>query len=70
MSTSFFILVLIFDRVGALGFLSLPDNENVRGNAGLLDQRLALQWVVNNIAAFGGDPSQVKCLIVLYAKIR
>ncbi|XP_036943123.1 acetylcholinesterase-like [Acanthopagrus latus] len=46
-------------RVGPLGFLSLPDNKNVRGNAGLLDQRLALQWVTNNIAAFGGDPSQV-----------
>lgn len=46
-------------RLGALGFLSLPDNEHVRGNAGLLDQRLALQWVANNIAAFGGDPSTV-----------
>uniref|UniRef100_A0A3Q3WB49 Carboxylic ester hydrolase n=1 Tax=Mola mola TaxID=94237 RepID=A0A3Q3WB49_MOLML len=46
-------------RVGVLGFLSLPDNQNVRGNAGLYDQNLALQWVVNNVAAFGGDPSQV-----------
>ncbi|XP_075891948.1 acetylcholinesterase-like isoform X1 [Nelusetta ayraudi] len=46
-------------RLGALGFLSLPDNDNVRGNAGLLDQRLAIQWVLDNIAAFGGDPSKV-----------
>ncbi|KAM6946339.1 acetylcholinesterase-like [Aplochiton taeniatus] len=46
-------------RVGALGFLSLPDNEGVRGNAGLLDQRLALQWVADNIAVFRGDPSKV-----------
>ncbi|XP_071352795.1 acetylcholinesterase-like [Trachinotus anak] len=46
-------------RLGAFGFLSLPDNNNIRGNAGLLDQRLALQWVANNIAAFGGDPSKV-----------
>ncbi|XP_029965176.1 acetylcholinesterase-like [Salarias fasciatus] len=46
-------------RVGALGFLSLPDNNNINGNAGLLDQRLALEWVSNNIAAFGGDPSKV-----------
>ncbi|XP_030600407.1 acetylcholinesterase isoform X1 [Archocentrus centrarchus] len=46
-------------RVGAFGFLSLPDNTNIRGNAGLLDQRLALKWVANNIAAFGGDPSKV-----------
>lgn len=46
-------------RLGALGFLSLPDNDNVRGNAGLLDQRLAIQWVLDNIAPFGGDPSKV-----------
>ncbi|XP_077467543.1 cholinesterase-like [Stigmatopora argus] len=45
-------------RLGALGFLALSDN-NIRGNAGLLDQRLALQWVANNIVNFGGDPSQV-----------
>lgn len=46
-------------RVGAFGFLSLPNNDNIRGNAGLLDQRLAMQWVADNIAAFGGDPSKV-----------
>uniref|UniRef100_A0A3Q1ESN3 Carboxylic ester hydrolase n=1 Tax=Acanthochromis polyacanthus TaxID=80966 RepID=A0A3Q1ESN3_9TELE len=46
-------------RLGAFGFLSLPENKNIKGNAGLLDQRLALQWVANNIAAFGGDPSKV-----------
>uniref|UniRef100_A0A8C6MA17 Carboxylic ester hydrolase n=1 Tax=Nothobranchius furzeri TaxID=105023 RepID=A0A8C6MA17_NOTFU len=46
-------------RVGAFGFLSLPNNHNIRGNAGLLDQRLALTWVAKNIAAFGGDPSKV-----------
>ncbi|XP_077423118.1 cholinesterase-like [Vanacampus margaritifer] len=45
-------------RIGALGFLALPDN-NIQGNAGLLDQRLALQWVASNIVAFGGDPSRV-----------
>lgn len=46
-------------RVGAFGFLSFRDNKNIKGNAGLLDQRLALEWVSNNIAAFGGDPSKV-----------
>lgn len=46
-------------RLGAFGFFSLPNNKNVKGNAGLLDQRMALEWVSNNIAAFGGDPSRV-----------
>ncbi|KAK0153769.1 Cholinesterase [Merluccius polli] len=45
--------------LGALGFLSLPGNDNIRGNAGLLDQQLALRWVADNIAFFGGDPSKV-----------
>lgn len=48
-----------FCRLGALGFLALPDNENIRGNAGLWDQRLAIQWTVRNIAAFGGNPAKV-----------
>ncbi|XP_077961162.1 cholinesterase [Gasterosteus aculeatus] len=46
-------------RVGAFGFLSFPDDKNFKGNAGLLDQRLALHWVAKNIAAFGGDSSKV-----------
>uniref|UniRef100_A0A8C5BMZ2 Carboxylic ester hydrolase n=1 Tax=Gadus morhua TaxID=8049 RepID=A0A8C5BMZ2_GADMO len=46
-------------RLGALGFLSLPENDNIRGNAGLLDQQLALRWVADNIAFFGGDSSKV-----------
>ncbi|KAM4889466.1 cholinesterase isoform 2-T2 [Thomomys bottae] len=46
-------------RVGALGFLALPGNPEAPGNAGLLDQQLALQWVQENIAAFGGNPQSV-----------
>ncbi|NWI43982.1 CHLE Cholinesterase, partial [Picathartes gymnocephalus] len=46
-------------RTGALGFLSLPGNQKAPGNAGLFDQRLALQWVQDNIAAFGGNPKSV-----------
>ncbi|XP_032553819.1 cholinesterase [Chiroxiphia lanceolata] len=46
-------------RVAALGFLALPGNLEAPGNAGLFDQRLALQWVQENIAAFGGNPKSV-----------
>ncbi|XP_053148719.1 cholinesterase-like [Hemicordylus capensis] len=44
-------------RLGALGFLSLP--PNAPGNAGLWDQNMALSWLKENIAAFGGDPARL-----------
>ena len=51
-------------RVGPLGFLAHPEltkesERGASGNYGLLDQIAALRWVQKNIAAFGGDPSQV-----------
>ncbi|XP_054924860.1 acetylcholinesterase-like [Dermacentor andersoni] len=45
-------------RVASLGFLSFG-NEHLPGNAGLYDQHLALRWVRENIAAFGGNPTRV-----------
>ncbi|MDG9695275.1 carboxylesterase family protein [Streptomyces sp. DH17] len=43
-------------RLGAEGFLLLPDSSS---NLGLLDQIAALEWVRDNIAGFGGDPDNV-----------
>ncbi|PQE06199.1 hypothetical protein CJF30_00005153 [Rutstroemia sp. NJR-2017a BBW] len=43
-------------RLNIFGF---PGNPLGRNNLGLLDQRLAVQWVHDNIAAFGGDPSRI-----------
>lgn len=50
------VCVTINYRVGAQGFLYLDDGIP---NLGLLDQIAALQWVRNNITAFGGDPGRV-----------
>ncbi|KAF7880182.1 uncharacterized protein EAF01_012077 [Botrytis porri] len=54
------IFVQVAYRVGGFGFLPgaeiLADGS---ANLGLLDQRLGLQWVADNIASFGGDPSKV-----------
>jgi carboxylesterase type B len=47
-------------RLGAVGFLSGGDVQaNGSANAGLLDQRFALEWIQENIHRFGGDPARV-----------
>jgi carboxylesterase type B len=45
--------------VASLGFLYLAGAEGVEGNAGLLDQRMAIKWTKDNIAAFGGNPNNI-----------
>lgn len=55
------IAVSINYRLTALGFLWGSEELQQRGSAnnGLRDQRLAMQWIQENIEAFGGDPAKV-----------
>ena len=57
------VVVSINYRLGALGFINLAEVTGGRipatGNEGLEDQVFALEWVRDNIAAFGGDPSNI-----------
>lgn len=43
-------------RLGIFGFSGAP---GVEANAALKDQRVAVEWVRDNIAAFGGDPARI-----------
>ncbi|RZC33014.1 COesterase, Abhydrolase 3, and/or Peptidase S9 domain containing protein, partial [Asbolus verrucosus] len=51
------VLVTFNYRLGSLGFISL--GKEAPGNNGLKDQVVAMKWVKNNVAAFGGDPDSV-----------
>ncbi len=51
-------------RLNIFGFFAHPElsersDYNASGNYGLLDQHAALQWVFENIGAFGGDPQKI-----------
>ncbi|KAH8826247.1 acetylcholinesterase precursor [Flagelloscypha sp. PMI_526] len=59
-SSDDFIFVAINYRLNTFGFLAGSQvHQHGDLNAGLLDQRMALEWVKNHIGQFGGDPSQV-----------
>lgn len=58
------VLVTINYRLGAFGYMAHPalssdDPRGVSGNYGTLDQIAALEWVRDNIAAYGGNPEKV-----------
>lgn len=57
------VVVSINHRLNAFGFTALPASLGAEfaqsGNAGMLDIVAALEWVRDNIAAFGGDPARV-----------
>lgn len=58
------IVVMVNYRLGMFGFIShaaldAEASDGVSGNYGLMDQQAALQWVHDEISAFGGDPNNV-----------
>jgi len=59
------VLIVTFNyRLGVFGFFAHPEltresKHHASGNYGLMDQILALQWVRDNVARFGGDPNNI-----------
>jgi para-nitrobenzyl esterase len=58
------LLVTVNYRLGIFGFFAHPgltkeSAHHASGNYGLMDQILALRWVRDNIAKFGGDPNNI-----------
>ena len=57
------IVVTVGQRLNVFGYLSLPqlsaEQGGISGNYGLMDEVKALDWVRENIAAFGGDPDNI-----------
>ena len=58
------VVVEIGHRLGVFGYMALPqlDEETgygASGNWGLMDEMKAIDWIVENIAGFGGDPTRI-----------
>jgi para-nitrobenzyl esterase len=58
------VLVSVNYRLGVFGFLAHPEltgesAHHASGDYGLMDQILALKWVIENIERFGGDPKNI-----------
>ena len=57
------VVVSVAQRLSMFGYLTLPqlsaEQGGKSGNYILMDNKKALQWVIDNIAAFGGDPDTI-----------
>ncbi len=57
------VVVSVGQRLNVFGYLCLPqlcaEQGGISGNYGLKDELMALKWVRENIAAFGGDPDRI-----------
>lgn len=57
------VVVTVGQRLNIMGYLCLPqlseEQDGISGNYGLKDELMALDWVRENIASFGGDPDNI-----------
>ncbi|XP_073846816.1 acetylcholinesterase isoform X2 [Musca autumnalis] len=56
------VVVTIQYRTNIFGWINAPDNDELNGNYGMQDQRLALEWIHENIKSLGGNDKQITLL--------